>query len=414
MGNKRLFPRLTKLRARQLLCVAAGLALGIVSAVVQRQEEQVAGGALARPGPGQESQVCSILVDGLESKSRLVEINLSPRRYGKEEADAVFKRALQELPERIAGENKSLDEVRWDLNLTASLEDYGIRLRWESEEPGVVDSFGGVHNQELPEAGKKVVLDVEMTDGWFSSSGQVRLRVLPPVLPPEEEALGIFLELVEAEDVRQQNSPSLVLPSDYEGRVLSYRRPQEPVFAKLAGLGLAAALLLSVKERSDALQAKKKREAQLMVDYPEIVSKLMIFLGAGMTIRTAWDRICGDYMMLVKKGKTKPRYAYEEMYETSCQMNKGIPEGQAYGAFGRHCGLQPYMKLCSLLEQNRKNGSRNLRDMLKLEMTDAFEQRKHGARRLGEEASTRLLFPLFLMLGVVMVMIAIPAFMEFL
>ena len=414
MGDRKGFLRLNKLRVRQLLCVAAGLTLGIISALVQHQHEQVAGGALVRPGLGQEAQACDVLIEGLEAKSRLVEINLSPRRYGQEEAAAAYEKVESELPERIRGDNQSLDEVRSDLNLMTSLEEYGIRLRWESEDPEVVDSFGEIHNQELPEAGKEVVLNAEMTDGWFPYSCRVKLRVLPPVPAPEEENLRAFLALVEAEDIRQQSSPSLVLPMEYEGRTLSYRLPVESVFGKLAGLGFAAALLLSAKERTDAQQAKKKREVQLMVDYPEIVSKLMIFLGAGMTIRTAWDRISGDYMELVKKGKLKPRYAYEEMYETSCQMNKGISEGQAYSAFGRRCGLQPYMKLCSLLEQNRKNGSKNLRDLLKLEMADAFEQRKHGARRLGEEASTRLLFPLFLMLGVVMVMIAIPAFMEFL
>lgn len=414
MGNGKGFHWLNKLRLCQFLCVAAGLALAVISAAAQHRNQQVHGKALVRPGLGQEEQVCQVLVEGLEARDRLVEISLSPRRYGQDEAAAVYEKVERELPELIRNGNQSLDEVQSDLSLVTSLEEYGIRLRWESENPEVVDSFGEVHNQELPESGKEVVLNVEMTDGWFPHSCRVKLRVLPPVPSPEEEKLQGFLSLVDAEDKRQQNNPSLVLPTEYEGRTLSYRLPEESSFGKLAGLGIAAALLLSVRERAEAQRAKKRREAQLMADYPEIVSKLMIFLGAGMTIRTAWDRISGDYMQLIKKGKSKPRYAYEEMYEASCQMNKGISEGQAYSAFGRRCGLQPYMKLCSLLEQNRKNGSKNLRDLMKLEMADAFEQRKHGARRLGEEAGTRLLFPLFLMLGVVMVMIAVPAFMEFL
>ena len=45
-------------------------------------------------------------------------------------------------------------------------------------------------------------------------------------------------------------------------------------------------------------------------------------------------------------------------------------------------------------------------------MVDALEQRKNLARRLGEEAGTRLLMPLFLMLGIVMVMIMVPAMMS--
>lgn len=132
-----------------------------------------------------------------------------------------------------------------------------------------------------------------------------------------------------------------------------------------------------------------------------------------MSIRTAWDKIAFDYQKLMDDGRQKPRYAYQEMYETSCQMRGGVPEGKAFMEFGRRIGLQQYMKLGSLLEQNRKNGSKNLRDTLKVEMAEAFEQRKHQARRLGEEAGTKLLLPLFMMLSIVMVMIAVPALMEF-
>ncbi len=48
--------------------------------------------------------------------------------------------------------------------------------------------------------------------------------------------------------------------------------------------------------------------------------------------------------------------------------------------------------------------------VLEAEMEAAFEQRKNLARRLGEEASTKLLLPLFMMLLIVMVMITVPAF----
>ena len=71
--------------------------------------------------------------------------------------------------------------------------------------------------------------------------------------------------------------------------------------------------------------------------------------------------------------------------------------------------MQPYMKLSSLLEQNRRTGTKNLQQLLEQEMSAAWEEPKHAARRLGEEAGTRLLIPLFLMLIVVMVIIMVPA-----
>ncbi len=43
----------------------------------------------------------------------------------------------------------------------------------------------------------------------------------------------------------------------------------------------------------------------------------------------------------------------------------------------------------------------------------AFEERKQQAKRLGEEAQTKLLFPMILMLTVVMIIIMIPAYMSF-
>ena len=49
--------------------------------------------------------------------------------------------------------------------------------------------------------------------------------------------------------------------------------------------------------------------------------------------------------------------------------------------------------------------------MLEQEATDAFESRKLMARKLGEEASTKMMIPLMLMLGIVMAMIMVPAMM---
>ena len=219
--------------------------------------------------------------------------------------------------------------------------------------------------------------------------------------------------MLSLEDEQQSSTEVLKLPGSFQGRELRYHVKNEPVFLPLAGLGAVCAVLLALKDQNDIKKGENKRKHQLLLDYSEVLSRLIIFLGAGMSIRTAWDKIAFDYQKLMDDGRQKPRYAYQEMYETSCQMRGGVPEGKAFMEFGRRIGLQQYMKLGSLLEQNRKNGSKNLRDTLKVEMAEAFEQRKHQARRLGEEAGTKLLLPLFMMLSIVMVMIAVPALMEF-
>lgn len=91
-------------------------------------------------------------------------------------------------------------------------------------------------------------------------------------------------------------------------------------------------------------------------------------------------------------------------------MQGKIPENDSYERFARRCGLAPYMKFGALLSQNLKKGAGGLAAILNVEALQALEDRKNRAKRLGEEAGTKLLFPMFLMLVIVMAIIIIPAF----
>ena len=60
-----------------------------------------------------------------------------------------------------------------------------------------------------------------------------------------------------------------------------------------------------------------------------------------------------------------------------------------------------------------KKGTKDLILMLELECIEAFEERKNLARKYGEEAGTKLIFPMIVMLAVVMVIIMYPAMVSF-
>ena len=47
------------------------------------------------------------------------------------------------------------------------------------------------------------------------------------------------------------------------------------------------------------------------------------------------------------------------------------------------------------------------------ELGEMFEERKKQARKLGEEAGTKLLFPMILQLGIVMIIVIAPALLGF-
>ena len=214
------------------------------------------------------------------------------------------------------------------------------------------------------------------------------------------------------EEDQSQGGESFTLPEQFEGRELSYRDPEGRPLWALPALGILAAVFYETEEKEQRKRAREKRERELMRDYPEVVSRLTVFLGAGLTVRGAWEKVVRGYEKSLAEGGRK-HAAYEEMREALARMEKKVPEGKAYQEFGKACGLQPYLKLAGLLEQNRREGTKNLRGTMRLEMASAFEERKNLARKQGEEAGAKLLIPLFLMLGVVMAMVMAPALLSF-
>jgi hypothetical protein len=71
------------------------------------------------------------------------------------------------------------------------------------------------------------------------------------------------------------------------------------------------------------------------------------------------------------------------------------------------------MKFGSLIAQNLKKGNKGISELLTKEAVDAFEERKETAKRLGEEAGTKLLVPMMIMLVIVFAVIMVPAFLSF-
>ena len=75
--------------------------------------------------------------------------------------------------------------------------------------------------------------------------------------------------------------------------------------------------------------------------------------------------------------------------------------------------MQVYRKFATLLVQNLRKGTAGLSRLLETEVQEAFAAQESLAKKRGEELETKLLLPMMLMLGLVIVMIMIPAIASF-
>lgn len=401
-----------KIGIKQILCVCAGGICFLLSGWMAGKEDLGRNGYLPRNTYGEGERDYDLKVSGLTGEDWPIRVTVGERSYTKTEAEQVFLKVMETMGDRVLGSNQSFGEVRSDLNLITWLPDEGVKLRWSPEDPELVDSFGHIQETRLPQSGVSTWLTVYLMTGEYSEQYEIPIRVYPPVLTEQEAAGAALMEQIQSLDRAQQTKDGLKLPGEYKGKTLHYREVKEVNNGVFLVLGVVMAGLFYARDKMAVEEQRKKRSQKLLADYSEIVFKLMVFIGAGMTVLSAWERVVFDYQERLRKGRTKPRPAYEEMYAALDQIACGVSEGQAYKSFGKRCQLQPYLKLSSLLEQNRKTGTKNLNKLLETEMNHAWEQRKTMARRLGEEAGTKLLVPLFLMLGVVMVIIMVPAMMS--
>jgi len=401
-----------KLDKRQVICVSLGIILALVVTFVEKQDTVLTkGNGLERNTYGQGETQQEILVEGLLAKKVPLAVRIGERRYTKEQAADAIHMAAEELSAQIAGGNESLEQVQSRLELVTWLDKYGISVRWQPDDTELISASGEVFNSGCPESGRETFLTATLKAGEYAEDYIYRVNVLPPGRTQEEKELAAFENFLMEKEEEQKYSEVFILPEEFEGKTLTYSADRGRSSLMFPLLGILAAILLPLKDRQREQEAKKKRECQMMMDYSEILSRLVVFLGAGLPVRKAWAKIVEDYRRTEEKaGK---RAAYEEMAAAYYLMQRGVPEIQAYSEFGNRCRVLPYRKLAGILEQNVKNGSKSLTPVLEAEMEAAFEQRKNLARRLGEEASTKLLLPLFMMLLIVMVMITVPAFLAF-
>lgn len=290
----------------------------------------------------------------------------------------------------------------------------------------LMDSDGTLHNETLPPGTVvtgylSLIMSTDIvptsTDGetkylktqYHSAPYRIYVGIVPRALSRYESLLLQLQQAITTEDEGSLGENMLSLPTEIDGQRIYYSEHEDRSYLLLPLLGVIAAMAIYMRQGQARRTEKKQREALLMLDYSELVSKLMVYIGAGLTVRNALETISQHFDALIARGIKEDRPLYQELRTMVIQFRRNMPESEIYLSFGRRVNLKPYTKLVSLIEQNRMNGARNLRAMLELEMEDAFEQRKTTARRLGEEAGTKLLLPLFIMLGIVMIIVIVPA-----
>ena len=391
------------------ILIASFLLTGVFLIIEAGSEKGVQ--QLYRNEHGQGTRAEELRVSVGDNEQVDIQIEVAEREYTEEELREAFQEALDKLEEFILGENESLDSVEKPLRLIEKIPDTGINVAWELDRYDVMNIRGALQAENIDKDGSLVKLRAVLSYKE-EEVGQILHAVVYP--PKSDEKAMQELELKEAiKEINSETKASekFLLPDSIAGDSVSWERESQSYAYFVFLFGLVGAMYLLLHGEEKRRREQKERAEQMLLDYPEILNQFALLLGAGMSVKNVWYRIVQQYQ--THKRTKGIRYAYEEMSYTYRELQSKVMETQCYEKFGKRCQMQQYVKLGTILSQNLRKGSAGLTKMLELEAKMAFEERKHRAKRLGEEAGTKLLIPMFLMLLIVLMIVIIPAFFSF-
>ncbi len=397
-----------------MLVLFAGSILAFLISVSARQEHLVDEyGRIARRGPGEGSREETLVYTAGEEEAITKEITMSitEQQYTREEADALFLQAKQALPAAILKDNASPDEVHTDLALVDVLPGYPFSIRWKIGNYACIHSDGKIQQENIPEEGIVVMLTAQVSYLDYEWEQEIPICIYPPVYSSEElwdQGMQAVLSEADEATVHEEH---LILPAKIGETAYTWSGKIRDYAGVLFLLILAAASGVYVMKDRDLEDRARKRGEELSRAYPQFVSTLALYLGAGMTVRNIMMKLSVDYTEKRKAG-TEPEYLYEELGRAVNELAGGVSESRVYEHFALRCRSQQYIRLGTLLSQNLRRGNGAILSLLREESTKALNERMDLARKRGEEAGTKLLFPMMLMLVVVMVIIMIPAFLS--
>ena len=214
----------------------------------------------------------------------------------------------------MPGENESLDHVEQDLNLMTTLEGEPVEISWELSEYKVMNVYGEIQKEHVRTDGTPIELHAVLTytkDRMEQARYSCAAVIYPESLSGNKKETARLKEKIEEKEKETREKKRFVLPQTLGQKAVKYYREMDYRGLIVIVMGILTGVLLCALEKQKDDEAKKERQRQMLLDYPEVLNKLTLYLGAGMTLKRAWWKIVTDYE--AQREVWGERFVYEEM-----------------------------------------------------------------------------------------------------
>ena len=298
--------------------------LAAAASFLYYEKDTVLRGFIRREGYG-GIRFTEDLVARFGEEEEEIKVEVDPRAYTEAEIEEMFARAAKELPGACLGDIPA-DHVDDDVRFPASLSGLPFSVTWFTDRPDVIDWDGTLLDTADPR-GTPVTLTAAIAFGEDIREEELRICAYPRNLTDSELRRKQILEAIASE-----NSPeneNLILPDTIDGKRAVWERAGGDRGLSLLLMGFILSILLIFSGiRNRETDAEKKKE-EMLLDYPHIVSKLVLLLCAGLSMRSAFLAMASDYKESLKNGGR--RRESEERRTAAGRVRGDPPPVHRYG-----------------------------------------------------------------------------------
>ncbi len=377
----------------------------ILCAVVVIMGKKNVNDVLKRPDVGRNEKSYEIELSK-DDETWVRNFSLSPRSYTEKEFEILADEAENYVQDIFLSDNSDAESIKRDMLLPETDETGNLSIEWKSSDPTVVNRFGFVNNDEIEEATK-----ITLTGSIIYEEYEREMVLNVVVLPSGQDKDDVTIAIENLEDMQEEEreEETFDLPSDEGGFSVALKKDYKDKAGSIALIGILLVGVYAYSKINELDESGKKRDRELLDDYYSFVSKMILGLNSGMSLRGAFTRMVEDEK---RSGRNKRRVLYQEIAVMLSEISNGVSEEEAYAGLGKRIGIPEYIRIMSLIEQNLTHGNKDLVKLLLEEERKAGFQLKERMKKRGEEASEKLLLPMLILLLVVIGIVVYPAFVN--
>ena len=170
-----------------------------------------------------------------------------------------------------------------------------------------------------------------------------------------------------------------------------------PAYGMLVLILIALVVWNCERELEEYAEEKK---VKIVSELPVVISKLTLLVGAGVTLRNAWEQTANE-----GEGEI-----YDEMRKVMIDKANGASDEVAFCKFAEHTDDKKIKRFAVAMVQNLKKGNAEQIVFLREMSMQMWDNKKKLVLKKIEDAKSLMVLPLFMIFIGVLIMIIVPMF----